>query len=331
MRVASRPGAGRCAMLALAAIALAAAAGAARAEPGYPERPIRLVVPFTARGTSDVVARILADRLESLLGRTVVVDNRPGAGGTIGAAIVAQANADGYTLLYAPKSVAINASLYRDLPYDAARDFAAVGLVQETPYVFVVHHKLPAASMKELVALARAQPGKLNYASGGTGTGPQMAMELLKLRLGLDLVHVPYKGSAPALRDVAAGFVQVQCASLIAALQFLPTGRLRALALSTARRSPRLPEVPTMTEAGIPDYDESGWSGILAPAGTPKAIVEALNSALVRALRDPAVVRSMENEGAAPRPSTAAEHAARLAAEIRKWAEVVRRTGLRAN
>ncbi|HET9405527.1 MAG TPA: tripartite tricarboxylate transporter substrate binding protein [Burkholderiales bacterium] len=304
--------------------------GAIAAE-AYPSRPIRMVVPFAPRGTSDVVARIIAEKLEPSLAQTVVIDNRPGAGGTLGAGITAQANPDGYTMLYAAKSIAINASLYRNLPYDALRDLSAVTLVQETPYLFVVNDRVPVKSIKELIALAKAQPKKLNYASGGAGTGPQMAMELLKLREGFDIVHVPYKGSAPALRDVVAGYVQVQCSSLIAAVQFLGTGRLRPLAVSTAKRSPKVPDVPTMIESGIPGYDESGWSGILVPAGTSKAIVARLNQAINATLREPAVVRSMELEGSTPHGSTPAEYSKRLVEEVRKWAEVIRRTGLRAN
>ena len=319
--------------VALAAIVLWFAGGvhAVRAATAYPDKPVRMIVPFTPRGTSDVVARIIAEKLGAALGQNVVVDNRPGAGGTIGADIAAKSTPDGHTVLYAAKSIAINHSLYRHLGYDALRDFAPVTLIQETPYLFVSNDKLPVTSMRELIALVKAQPGKLNYASGGTGTGPQMAMELLKLKLGLDVAHVPYKGSAPALRDVIAGYVQMQCSSLIAAMQFLNTGRLRALAVSTSKRSPLLPEVPTMQEAGIAGYDESGWSGILAPARTPAAIVGRLNRELNTLIRQPEVTGYMEKEGATPSGSTPQAYAKLLKEEVAKWADVVARTGLRAN
>lgn len=312
------------------ALALSCGAEAAAAAPTYPDKPVRMIVPFTPRGTSDVVARILAERLAAALGQNVVVDNRPGAGGTLGAELAAKSTPDGHTVLYAAKSIAINQSLYRELGYHALRDFAPVTLVQETPYVYVASQKLAATSMQELIALAKAQPGRLNYASGGTGTGPQMAMELLKLQLGLDIAHVPYKGSAPALRDVIAGYVEMQCASLIAAMQFLGTGRLRALAVTTAGRSKLLPDVPTMVEAGIAGYDESGWSGILAPAHTPAAVVSRLNRELNALIHRPDVMGYMEKEGATPRGSTPQAYARLLQQEVAKWADVVARTGLKA-
>jgi tripartite-type tricarboxylate transporter receptor subunit TctC len=315
-------------VLTLAALSLATAAHAADA---YPEKPVRLIVPFAPRGTSDVVARIIAERLGAAFGQTVVVDNRPGAGGTVGADVAAKAAADGYTLLYAAKSIAINQSLYRGLGYHALRDFTPVTLIQETPYLFVANDRLPATSMQQLIALAKAQPGKLNYASGGTGTGPQMAMELLKLKLGLDITHVPYKGSAPALRDVISGFVQTQCSSLIAAMQFLGTGRLRALAVSTSTRSPLLPDVPTMIESGIPNYDESGWAGVLAPAHTPARVVGRLNRELNTVIRRADVMGYMEKEGSTPKGSTPDAYAKLLKAEVAKWADVIARTGLSAN
>lgn len=316
--------------LAVVALAGATACGTthAGAPAAYPERPVRLVVPFTPRGTSDVVARILADRLGVALAQTVLVDNRAGAGGTLGADIVAKFSPDGHTLLYGAKSVAINASLYRSLPYDVIRDFAPVTLIQETPYLFVASDKLPAATMPEVIALARSQPGKLSYASGGAGTGPQMAMELLKLRLNLDIVHVPYKGSAPALRDVVAGYVELQCASLIAALQFLNTGRLRALAISSTQRARLLPDVPTMQEAGIAGYDESGWAGILVRSGTPRSVIDRLQREFATLVQRPDVVAAMDKEGARPRASTPEAYARLLQEEVAKWADVVRRTGI---
>jgi tripartite-type tricarboxylate transporter receptor subunit TctC len=318
-------------LLALALVLGHLPAYAGAAPDAYPAKPIRLIVPFTPRGTSDVIARILADQLGAKLGQTVVVDNRPGAGGTIGSDIAAKAAPDGYTLLYSAKSLAINASLYRSLPYDALRDFAPVTLVQETPYLFVASDKLPVTTMKEFIGYVRSRPGKVNYASGGTGTGPQMAMELLKLELGLDLVHVPYKGSAPALRDVVAGYVQAQCASLIAAVQYLGTGRLRALAVSSARRSPLLPDVPTMIESGIPGYDENGWSGIVAPAHTPHAAIARLNREINALIERPDIVDHMAKEGSRPAGSTPQAYAELLKREVAKWAEVVRRTGMHAN
>ncbi len=317
--------------LAVVTLAVLTAPPAIAAAPPYPDKPLRMIVPFAPRGTSDVVARIIAEHLGAALGQTVVVDNRPGAGGTVGAEIGARAAPDGHTLLYAAKSIAINASLYRNLAYDTLRDFAAVTLIQETPYLFVAHDRLPARTMGELIALAKGQPGKLNYASGGTGTGPQMAMELLKLRLGLEITHVPYKGSAPALRDVVAGYVQMQCSSLIAAMQFLGTGRLRALAVSTRSRSALLPEVQTMEESGIANYDENGWAGVLAPARTPPPVIARLNRELNTLIHRADVASYMSREGSQPKGSTPDAYARLLQEEVAKWAEVVRRTGLTAN
>ena len=313
-------------------VCLAAATLAGHAQQNYPTRPIRLIVPLAPGGPSDILARTMAQKMSPALGQTVVVDNRTGAGGTIGTDIAAKSPGDGYTLLLiAAATYTINANLYSKLPFDPRKDLAPVSIMAGAPYIFTVHPSLPVKSVKQLIALAKARPNDLNYGSGGTGTGPQMAMELLKLRTGMSITHVPYKGTGPALNEIIAGQVQVGLFNMIAALPVVQSKRLRGLAVSGAKRSSRIPELPTLTEEGIPGFEEVGGHMIMVPASTPKEIVARLHQEIIKALRSPEVKSRLEAEGAEIIGSTPEQAAAVIRSDLQKWAEVIRRTGIRAN
>ena len=311
------------ALLVLAGGANAAGPAGADSSDSYPEKPIRMVVPFAAGGGSDIVGRILAQQLGIELGRTVVVDNRPGAGSTIGADIVAKAPADGYTVLLGNISMAFNASLYKNLPYDAIRDLAPVSEVADQPNIVVIHPALPAKTVAEFAALARAKPGELTFASAGTGSGTHFAGELLRMKLGIDMIHIPYKGTGPALTDLIGGQVSMFVSTFASALPHVQAGRLRALGVTSARRSPAAPEVPTLLEAGVPDYAYSTWYGLLTPAGVARPIVAKLNAAVHKALAAEALRRNFAAQGIDAVANTPPEFAAYIAAEIAKWREVV--------
>lgn len=311
---------------------LAFAASDLQAQANYPTRPIRLIVPLAPGGPSDILARTMGQKLSESLKQTVIVDNRTGAGGTIGTDIAAKSPADGYTLLLiAAATYTINASLYQKLPYDPRKDLAPVSIMAGAPYILVVHPSLPVKTVKELLALAKARPGELNYASGGSGTGPQMAFELLKLRTGVNIVHIPYKGTGPALNDMIAGQTQVALFNMIAALPFAQSGRLRGIAVSGPKRSPRIPDLPTLTEVGIPGFEEIGGHMIMVPAATPKEIVARLHQEILKALHSPEVKARLESEGAEIIGNTPEQAAASLRADMEKWAEVIRRTGIKPN
>jgi tripartite-type tricarboxylate transporter receptor subunit TctC len=296
----------------------------------YPSKPIRLIVPLAPGGPSDILARSMAQAISPTLGQTVIVDNRTGAGGTIGIDIAAKSPADGYTmLLVAVATYTINASLYPKLPYDARKDLTPVTILAGAPYILTVHPTLPVSSLKELVALARARPKDLNYGSGGTGTGPQMAMELLKLKTGMSIVHIPYKGTGPALSEQIAGQVQVGLFNMIAALPVVQSGKLKALAVSGAKRSPSLPNVPTLNESGAAGFDEVGGHMIMVPGATPKDIVARLHREFLKALQSPDVLARLKNEGAEVVGNTPDEAAAIVRRDLEKWSEVIRRTGMR--
>lgn len=312
----------------LAAASIVAFAASAQT---YPSKPIRLIVPLAPGGPSDILARTMAQQMTGGLGQPVVVDNRTGAGGTIGTDLAAKSPADGYTLLLiAMATYTINANIYPKLPFDARRDLTPVSLLAAAPYILVVHPSLPVKSLKELIALAKARPKDLNYASGGTGTGPQMAMELLKLKTGMSITHIPYKGTGPALTDMIAGQEQAALFNMIAALPVVQSGRLRALAVSGAKRSPRLPDVPTISEAGVPGFEEVGGHMIMIPAATPKDIVARLNREMVKSLQTPEVKARLESEGAEVIGNTSEQAAAIMRSDLDKWAEVIRRTGIKA-
>jgi tripartite-type tricarboxylate transporter receptor subunit TctC len=308
------------------------AAVISHAQQPYPMRAIRLIVPLAPGGPSDILARTMGQKMTEGMKQTIVVDNRTGAGGTIGTDIAAKSPADGYTmLLIAAATYTINANLYQKLPYDPRKDLVPVSIMAGAPYILVVHPSLPVKSVKELLALAKARPGQLNYGSGGSGTGPQMAFELLKLKTGTDIVHIPYKGTGPALNDMIAGQVQVALFNMIAALPVVQSGRLRGLAVSGAKRSGRIPELATLSELGIPGFEEVGGHMIMVPAATPKDIIARLHQEILKALNSPEVKARLESEGAEIIGNTPEQAAAVIRADMEKWAEVIRRTGIRAN
>ncbi|MBI2296023.1 MAG: tripartite tricarboxylate transporter substrate binding protein [Betaproteobacteria bacterium] len=290
----------------------------------YPTRPVRLVVPFAPGGGSDISARIVADPLSQALGQTVVVDNRPGAGSIVGTEIVAKAAPDGYTLLLGNISMAFNPALYKKLPYDTLRDFLPISLVTDQPNIVVAHPSLRAKTFHDFAALARSQPGKLTYASAGVGSGTHLAMELLMMTLKIELVHVPYKGTGPALTALLGNQISVFLSTFASALPHVKAERLRAFAVTSAKRAGTLPEVPTVAESGVPGYQYSTWYGMLAPARTPRAVVEKLNQTTVGVLNSPQTRQTMLSQGIDPIPSTSTQYLAYLRSETGKWAKVVR-------
>jgi tripartite-type tricarboxylate transporter receptor subunit TctC len=290
---------------------------------------LRLVVPYPAGGGTDALARTLAPELADALGQPVIVDNRPGANGIIGSEVVARARPDGATVLMTIASHAINPLLYQKLPYDTEADFVPITLVAEYPFVLVVHPALPARSVKEFVALARRRPGEIAYASSGSGSGPHLGMELLASMAGVSLIHVPYKGAGPATADLLGGQVQAMLNNFLASASQIRSGRLRPLAVTGARRSAAMPDLPTVAEAGVPGFEVNGWYGLLAPRGTPAGSVGALHEAVVRALRRPAVAERLATDGAIAVGSAPAVFAQTLRAEREKWARVIERARLR--
>jgi len=297
---------------------------------GYPARPLRFVVPFAAGGGSDLVARSVAPGLTESLGQGVVVDNRPGAAGMIGADIVAKAPPDGHTLLLGSNGpLAINPSLYEKLPYDATRDFAPVALVTIMPFLLVVHPSLPVKSVKDLVALAKARAGQLNYGSPGTGSTTHLANELLKSLTGIEVTHVPYKGVAPAAIDLIGGQVQMMSGDLSTLLPHVKAGRMRALAVTSARRSSLLPDMPTVAESGVPGYEATGWFGVLVPARTPRTIVSRLNQSIVKGAAGGEARARLAALGGDVATGTPEAFAAHLRTEAAKWSKVIRAIGLK--
>ena len=311
-------------------VLLAAAIALPAAAQNYPTRPVRLIVGFAPGGGVDINARMLAPKLSEYLGQQVVVENVPGAGTNIANERVARAAPDGYTLLINTAALAINMALYRDLPFDALRDFAPVSVFSESPNVLVVNAKLAARNVKELVAMARSAPGKLNYSSAGVGTTQHLAAELFKLRTGTFIVHIPYKGTAPSMTALIAGEVDLSFANIPSIQGHLKSGRLRALAATAARRDPQLPDVPTMKEAGVEGVEVVVWYGVLAPSGTPREIVHRLADGIQRATHDTEVRKRMLEQGAAPVGNTSEEFGKLLREEVARWAEVVKISGARA-
>lgn len=303
-----------------------AAAGA-----DFPSKPIRIVVPFAAGGTSDILARILAQSLGQVLKQAVVVENRPGAGGNIGSDFVAKSPADGYTLILASVGThAINSSLFANMPYDPAKDFSAITLIATVPTVLVINPQVPARSVRELIELARKNSGKLTFASAGIGTTQQLAGEMLKEKAGIDIVHVPYKGGGPAVTDLLGGQVSLMFPNIPVAFNHIRSGKLRALAVASAKRSPALPDVPTMSEAtGYPKFEVSTWFGVLGAAGTPASIVSQLNQAIHIALQPTEVREKLAQQGAELLTSTPEEFAGYIREELAKWAAVVKRAGIK--
>ena len=312
------------ALLAFSALAAAPMAGAQ----AYPAKPIRIVVPFPPGGATDILARAVAQKLTDAWGQAVVVDNRPGAGGNIGSEIVAKAAPDGYTLEMGTVGThAINASLYAKMPYDHVKDFAPVILVAGVPNVLVVNPSLPVSSVQELIAYAKANPGKLNFASSGSGTSIHLAGELFKVMAGVQMTHIPYKGSAPALQDLIGGQVQLMFDNLPPSLPHIKAGKLRALAVTSATRSSALPDTPTIAESGLPGFEASSWFGVLAPAGTPPAIIARLNAEIGAWLASAEAKEKMLALGANIGGGSPEDFARHIAAETAKWQKVVKASG----
>jgi tripartite-type tricarboxylate transporter receptor subunit TctC len=309
-----------------AALAVSLAAPAA----DYPTHPVTIVVAFTPGGPSDVLARIIGKRLNEILHQPFIVENRPGAAGIIAAEQVAQAAPDGYTLLMGNNSIlATNAALYKKLGYDPEKDFVPITLIGTQANILVVNPRVPAKSMAELIALAKANPGSLNFASSGHGTVAHLAVELFRAATGVNVVHVAYKGAVPALQDVVAGHVQMMFATAASAVGLIRNGKVRALAVTTLRRSAVMPELPTMDELGIRGFEATTWHGLVAPAGTPKDIVDTLQFATVEALKDPDTRKSLRRLGVDIVGSTTKAFEAHIMAEIPKWAAVVKASGAR--
>lgn len=295
----------------------------------YPVKPIRFVVPHTVAGSPDILARFLGTRLGDALGQQVIVDNLAGAAGIVGAERVARAVADGYTLFVGSSAVVINPNLYKKVGYDVVRDFQPITALALAPLVLVVHPSLPARTVREFIALMKARPGVVNYASGGSGSAAHMAAELFKAMTGVDMVHVPYKGTAPALIDLAGGHVSVGFYTVSATSGHIKTGRLRALGLSALKRSSALPELPTVAEAGLPGYEASTWIGVLAPAGTPREIVERLHGEIVKILALPDVQKTFSVQGFDMIANTPAEFAVQIKGDLGKWARVIKAAKLK--
>jgi tripartite-type tricarboxylate transporter receptor subunit TctC len=310
-------------------MALAAAtAGAAFAQAGYPSKPVRMVVPSSAGGGTDIVARIIAPELSKRLGQQVVIDNRPGAGTMIGIEVAAKSPPDGYTLLMGLSTLAINSALYKKVPYDPQRDFAPITQAVSSASIIVVHPSIPVKTLKELIAFARARPDQLNYASAGTGTYPHMTMELFLSMAKLKMVHIPYKGTAPAMIDMVAGQVATMAATILTGMPQIRAGRLRPLAITSAARSPIVPDIPTVAEAGLPGYESVQWYGMLAPARTPKDIITRLHGDTTRILQQPEIKARFAGDGADPVGSTPEEFSRYIQSELTKWAKVAREAGI---
>ncbi|MBB1604238.1 tripartite tricarboxylate transporter substrate binding protein [Variovorax sp. UMC13] len=320
----------RCFGVALLSVAAMAAAQAQAQAQGYPNKPVRLIVPYPAGGTTDIIARVAAQQLGERLKQPFVVENKGGANGAIGSAEVARSPADGYTLLMGTASThGINSAVYKTLPYDAVKDFAPVTIVASTPNIIAVHPSVPAKNLQELLALAKAQPGKLNYGSTSLGGSPHMSAELLKMMAHVDMLHVPYKGAAPMLTDLMGGQVQVGFDNLPSTINFVRSGKVRAIAVTTAQRWPGAPEIPTVAESGVPGYEVSGWFGLLAPAGTPPAVLKTIQQAIAEAVKQPEVNKQMLDLGALPVANTPEAFAALVQADVAKWREVVKSTGVK--
>jgi tripartite-type tricarboxylate transporter receptor subunit TctC len=321
----------RRALIRLAAVSgLLGAGSTARAQAsGFPNKPLRLIVPFPAGGTTDIIGRAVAQEFTRVLGQQAVVENRAGAGGNIGSEMVAKSPADGYTLLVNTVGThGINQALYQKLPFDPVKDFAPVSLVAMVPNVLVVHPSVPAQNVKELIALAKSKPGRLNYASSGNGTSIHLAAELFKSMTGTFITHIPYRGSAPALTDLLAGQCDLMFDNLPSALPHIRSGKLRALGLTSAKPSAALPGVPTIEQAGgLAGYEASAWFGIMAPAGTPPEIVNRLQQVIARGLQQPEMRDRLAGQGAEPVGNTPEQYGTYIKAELDKWAKVVKASG----
>jgi len=300
------------------------------AQAAYPDRPIKLVVPYPPGGTTDLLARTLAPRLSERLGQPILIENRAGAGGVIGSQVVAKSPADGYTLVFGSiASHGILPAIQTPQPYDPIRDFAPVSLVAITPNVLLANVSAPAKNLSELIALAKSQPGKLNFGSTSLGGSPHMSGELLKSQAKIQMVHVPYKGGAPMLVDLMGGQISFAFDNLPSSIQHIRSGKVKALAVTTAKRWPHAPEIPTMAEAGLPGYESSAWFGLLAPGNTPKAVVDLLQRHVSAILKQPEVEKIYLEQGAMPVGNTSEEFVRFITAEMQKWKTVVSDTGVK--
>ena len=298
----------------------------------YPSKPVRLISPYASGGGSDTLARILGQKLYEAWGQPVVVENRPGAAGTLGAETVARATPDGYTLLVTPSAVlTINPHLYAKLRYDTFKDFVPVTMASNSPYLLVVHPKIPASSVKELIAYAKMNPGKMNYSSSGNGSSTHLAGVLFNNMAGVEIVHIPYKGAAPAIVDLLAGNIQMRFSSVVPVLPHVRSGRLRGIAISSPKRYGPLPDMPTIAESGLPGYAVESFYAVVAPAHTPRAIVSKINAEVVRNLRSPEVAAHMAADGAEVIGSSPEELAKALRDDYARWAQPVKDSGARAD
>ena len=312
----------------LAAAATLAMAGGAAAQGVYPSKPINIVVPFSAGGTTDILARIVGQYLGEELGQPVIIDNRPGAGGNIGGMAAARAAADGYTLFMGTVGThAINAALYSKMPFDPIKDFAPLSRVATVPNLLVANPAQPFKTVKELIAYAKANPGKVNFGSSGSGSSVHLSGELFKSMAKVDMVHVPYKGSAPAMTDLLGNQISVMFDNMPSAIQHVRSGKLRPIAVTTAKRSPELPDVPTIAEAGVPGYEATSWFGMWAPVKTPADVQQKIHAALVKVLKNPAVIKKIEDQGGDVVIDTQAQFDAYIKAEAAKWGKVVKESG----
>jgi tripartite-type tricarboxylate transporter receptor subunit TctC len=309
--------------LAFVALAVMLSSGAMAAQ-GYPDRQVRFVVGFSPGGGTDVVTRMIADRLTRAFKQQVFVDNRPGAASNIAAELVATAPADGYTIIMGTISTASNYTLYRHLKYDALKDFAPVTQVLGTPFLMAIHPSLPPRTVKEFIAFAKRHPGELNYGSAGNGSGAHLFAEMFRSLTGVNIVHIPYKGAAPATTALLSGEVMFKFDNIVTTLKLARSGKVRALAVTTTTRSPAAPEIPTMKEAGVPGYDASAWFGVFAPAGTPPEIIERLHAEIAKILKDPKVRQTLLALGGEPVGSTPKEFGAFFRHEVEKWGKLIR-------
>jgi tripartite-type tricarboxylate transporter receptor subunit TctC len=302
------------------------AAAAAQAQT-WPSKPIRYIVPFPPAGATDITARIMADKISGPLGQSVVVENRPGAAGNVGTEFVARSAPDGYTILQLTVAQSISATLYTKINYDVERDLAPAAMVALVPNVMIVHPSVPAKSVAEFIALAKAKPGKINFASSGSGTSIHMSAEMFKMLTGVNIVHIPYKGSGPALADMLGGQVDVMFDNLTSSIGHIRSGKLRALAVTTVTRYPELPELPTMQEAGVPGYEATAWFGIVVPRGTPRDAIARINGEVNKALAQADVKEKLAQQGALARSWTPEEFGSFIHNEVVKWAKVVKASG----
>ena len=305
------------------------AAGVACAQSGYPNKPIRIVVPVAPGGGTDYTARLIGQKLSEVWGQSVIVENRPGAAGNLGVELASKATPDGYTLVMPITSFPINPSLYAKLPFNTVKDFAPIVLVASAPLLLVVNPSVPAQSVKDLIALAKAKPGAMNYANSGSGTTAHLAGELFKRMAGVEIVSIAYKGGGPAVIDLIAGQVQIYFSTIPAALQQVKAGKLRALAVTSSKRVPELADMPTVSESGLPGFEVVGWFGLFAPAGTPQPVITKLNGEIVRILKVTESRERLSGHGLIPGGGTPQELGQFLHAEIAKWGKLIKETGIR--